>query len=275
MHLARFTEEGLRQQRMALTALLHDRAQAAADRDTFRGGQLDKLTSARSDKAQRLARDEAVHAALLKRKVGWCRYSEDACTTDTSGCHSRPAFGHWGCKLHLAFTTLGVCVQRSIGPRNACPHLASRTTGTISAWYCTHLQEEIEREELRVELALSEKARRKKLEELHHAALDVHGGIDAFEINMKRLVRGDTGEGEEVLAPPAGRTPLEHMELMKSRAAATVKLLEDTAAYMRGVKDARADDIASKREREVGGEATVAACRRAMAAALGAEVVAC
>ncbi len=46
-----------------------------------------------------------------------------------------------------------------------------------------------------MELALSEKARRRKLEELHHAALDVHGGIDAFEINMKRLVRGDQGEG--------------------------------------------------------------------------------
>lgn len=111
----------------------------------------------------------------------------------------------------------------------------------------------MEREELRVELALSEKARRRKLEELHHAALDVHGGIDAFEINMKRLVRGDQGqEGEEVVAPPAGRTPLEHMEQLKSRAAATAKLLEDTAAYMRGVKDARADEVASKREREVG-----------------------
>jgi hypothetical protein len=40
-----------------------------------------------------------------------------------------------------------------------------------------------------VELALSEKARRKKLEELSHASLDVSHGIDAFEINMKRLVK--------------------------------------------------------------------------------------
>lgn len=58
------------------------------------------------------------------------------------------------------------------------------------------LQEDIEREELRVELALSEKAHRRRLEELHHASLDVNGGIDAFEINMKRLVRGDAAEGE-------------------------------------------------------------------------------
>ncbi|KAG2442556.1 hypothetical protein HXX76_002642 [Chlamydomonas incerta] len=179
MALAKFTEEGIRQQREALAGLLRDRAQHTAQRDTFRATQMDKLGSARGDKSQRLERDEAVHAALLKRK------------------------------------------------------------------------EEMEREELRVELALSEKARRRKLEELHHAALDVHGGIDAFEINMKRLVRGEQGqEGEEVVAPPAGRTPLEHMEQLKSRAAATAKLLEDTAAYMRGVKDARADEVASKRERE-------------------------
>ncbi|GLC51118.1 hypothetical protein PLESTB_000467700 [Pleodorina starrii] len=178
IHLSKFADEGLRQQREALATLLRERAQQAAQRDTFRAGQMEKMGSARSDKAQKLSRDDAVHAALLKRK------------------------------------------------------------------------EEMEREELRVELALSEKARRKKLEELHHAALDVHGGIDAFEINMKRLVRGDTGEGEEVLAPPAGKTPMEHMEQMKSRAAATAKLLEDTAAYMRGVKEARAEDIASKRERE-------------------------
>ncbi|GIL73035.1 hypothetical protein Vretimale_4669 [Volvox reticuliferus] len=178
IHLSKFADEGLRQQREALAALFRERAQHTAQRDTFRATQIDKMGSARSDKAQKLARDDAVHAALLKRK------------------------------------------------------------------------EEMEREELRVELALSEKARRKKLEELHHAALDVHGGIDAFEINMKRLVRGDQGEGEEVLAPPAGKTPIEHMEQMKSRAAATAKLLEDTAAYMRGVKEARAEDIASKRERE-------------------------
>ncbi|KAG2448325.1 hypothetical protein HYH02_006909 [Chlamydomonas schloesseri] len=179
MALSKYTEEGIRQQREVLAGLLRDRAQHTAQRDTFRATQIDKLSSARSDKAQRLERDEAVHAALLKRK------------------------------------------------------------------------EEMEREELRVELALSEKARRKNLEALHHAALDVHGGIDAFEINMKRLVRGEQGqEGEEVVAPPAGRTPLEHMEQMKSRAAATAKLLEDTAAYMRGVKDARADEVASKRERE-------------------------
>lgn len=51
--------------------------------------------------------------------------------------------------------------------------------------------------------------------------------------------------------------------MMKTRAAATAKLLEDTAAYMRGVKEARSEDIASKREREVGASVT-GWCQRAV-----------
>ena len=51
------------------------------------------------------------------------------------------------------------------------------------------MQDDVEKEELRVELALSEKARRKRLEELSHASLEVNNGIDAFEINMKRLIK--------------------------------------------------------------------------------------
>lgn len=178
MHLAQYTAEGQRQNQAVLAGMLKERSQKLGERSMFRATQLGKLSSARSDKTQKLLRDDAVHASLVKRK------------------------------------------------------------------------EDIEREELRVELALAEKARRKKLEELQHSSRDVNAGIDAFEVNMKRLVRGDQAEGEEALAPPAGKSPLEHMEKVKSRAVATAKLLEDTAAYMRSVKDARADDVAAKRERE-------------------------
>lgn len=52
-------------------------------------------------------------------------------------------------------------------------------------------KEEVEKEELRVELALAETHKQKRLEELHHAALDVTHGIDTFEINMKRLLKGE------------------------------------------------------------------------------------
>jgi hypothetical protein len=51
-------------------------------------------------------------------------------------------------------------------------------------------KEEVEREELRVELALAEAARRRKGELGLLAAQDVAHGIDTFEINMKRLLKG-------------------------------------------------------------------------------------
>jgi len=37
----------------------------------------------------------------------------------------------------------------------------------------------------------AETHKHKRLEELHHAALDVTHGIDTFEINMKRLLKGE------------------------------------------------------------------------------------
>lgn len=52
-------------------------------------------------------------------------------------------------------------------------------------------KDEVEKEELRVELALAEGKKQRRLEELHHAALDVTHGIDTFEINMKRLLKGE------------------------------------------------------------------------------------
>jgi hypothetical protein len=95
-------------------------------------------------------------------------------------------------------------------------------------------QEDLEREELRVELALSEKARRRKLEELNHASLDVNHGIDAFEINMKRLVKGDAG-GDDGTLMPGGTgalqgSPMEHMNKMRGQALPPSKMLEGSEA---------------------------------------------
>lgn len=115
-------------------------------------------------------------------------------------------------------------------------------------------QEDLEREELRVELALSEKARRRKLEELNHASLDVNHGIDAFEINMKRLVKGDAG-GDDGTLMPGGTgalqgSPMEHMNKMRGQAVPPSKMLEGSAAYTAAVAAQRAEDVATKRERE-------------------------
>lgn len=112
-------------------------------------------------------------------------------------------------------------------------------------------------QELRVELALSEKARRKKLEELSHASLDVSLGIDAFEINLKRLVKVE-GSAEEGVAVPASAgatgalqgSPLEHMTKMRGMSMPVGKMLEGSQGYLAGVKAQRAEDVATKRERE-------------------------
>lgn len=70
IHLSKFADEGLRQQREALATLLRERSQRRAQHDSLRATQMDKMSSSRGDKAQKLARDDAVHAALLKCKVG-------------------------------------------------------------------------------------------------------------------------------------------------------------------------------------------------------------
>eukprot|EP00798_Chlamydomonas_sp_ICE-L_P003482 gene3482-13544_t len=95
---------------------------------------------------------------------------------------------------------------------------------------------DVEREELRVEMALSEKARRMRLEELSHASLDVNRGIDAFEINMKRLVKM-TNDDDTKLVPATTHNPMELMVQLRSQAPPTSKLLEDSVQYMSTVKE--------------------------------------
>ena len=93
--------------------------------------------------------------------------------------------------------------------------------------------------------------RRRKLEGLQHASLDVTHGIDTFEINLKRLVKGE-GDGEDVLgASSTTRNPLEHINRVRSMATSTGQLLEDSQLYMAGVKAQRQEDLANKKEREV------------------------
>mmetsp|Transcript_35241 Transcript_35241/g.78424 ORF Transcript_35241/g.78424 Transcript_35241/m.78424 type:complete len:1824 (+) Transcript_35241:146-5617(+) len=182
MHLRKFTEEQYKQERRANRGLSEEQAQYKAQQAAFRKSLQTTMSAGRTEKSKKLQHDDAVHAAILKRK------------------------------------------------------------------------EEIEREELRVELALSEKSQRKKLEELNHASLDVAHGIDAFEINMKRLVKGDSGDDQYVPPPPgavgATTSPMEHMNHMRTLATSPAQMLEGTAAYMAGVKAQRGEDLATKKERE-------------------------
>jgi hypothetical protein len=57
-------------------------------------------------------------------------------------------------------------------------------------------------------------------------------------------------DGDNTLKPATTHTPLEHHAKMRAMATSTQRLLEETAGYMSGVRAQRADDIATKRERE-------------------------
>ncbi len=64
-------------------------------------------------------------------------------------------------------------------------------------------KEEVEKEEQRVELALAEAARRRKAGHVQRTAHDVALSIDTFEVNMKRLLKGEEAAGGHRAGPPA------------------------------------------------------------------------
>jgi hypothetical protein len=69
MHLKPYFDEGSRQAAEAADALLESRHAKTASQAGFRGSIRDTMARSRQEKSTKLERDEAVHAALLKRKV--------------------------------------------------------------------------------------------------------------------------------------------------------------------------------------------------------------
>ena len=183
LHLRKFMEAQYKLERRAASATEQEKMLSESQKSAFRSTLKSNLETQRSEKSKKLDADKAVHAALMKHKVG------------------------------------------------------------------------VEKEELRVELALSEKSRRRKLEELEHASLNVSDGIDTFEINLKRLVKADAGDSgapayHSTQEEDTHSTPLDHINKLRGMSIPTSKLLEGTQAYVAGVKTQRAEDVASKRERE-------------------------
>lgn len=69
LHLKQFTDEGSRQAAAAAEAAAAAAAAHAAGRSAFRDGLKTKMAVGRTDKAVKLERDEAVHAAILRHQV--------------------------------------------------------------------------------------------------------------------------------------------------------------------------------------------------------------
>ncbi len=70
MHLKRFADEGAAQAAAAAEALAQERAAKKAAQGSFRQDVRHVMESTHTERVAKLQRDEAVHAALLKRKVG-------------------------------------------------------------------------------------------------------------------------------------------------------------------------------------------------------------
>lgn len=121
-------------------------------------------------------------------------------------------------------------------------------------------QQDAERRELAVELALGERAQRKKLTDRLAASQEVLNGIEAFEINMKRSAAGEEGgagggEGEEdsgaAAAAATTRSPLEQMTKIMSMAPSPGSFAEKTAAYVSSIQSAQSEEVAARKDREV------------------------
>lgn len=69
LHLKRFADEGGRQAAAAAEGAAAAAAAHAAGRSAFRDGLTSKMAAGRTDKATKLQRDEAVHAAILRHQV--------------------------------------------------------------------------------------------------------------------------------------------------------------------------------------------------------------
>jgi hypothetical protein len=132
------------------------------------------------------------------------------------------------------------------------------------------LQNDIEREELRVERALQEATRMRKADQVRSAAAEAAAGIDAFEMTLKRICgdegSGSTGDSQNAVgaglagAPGAAEaqqgsscsSPMDTLNRLKGLAPALDKLQQDSGSYLAAIKSQRKEDLLIRREREVG-----------------------
>jgi hypothetical protein len=147
-------------------------------------------------------------------------------------------------------------------------------------------QDDLERQELRVELALSELSRQRKADRRGAAAAEAAAGIDAFEMTLKRLGGGAAGggasaapgEGVYRLSPPCvllnrlkslmrtpschthagalahpqqGEAPMATLGRIREFAPTVAKLADSREAYLGTIKARRQEEAAGRKEREV------------------------
>lgn len=118
----------------------------------------------------------------------------------------------------------------------------------------------MEREELRVEMALAEGSRLRRLDQRTAAAREAASGIDAFELTLKRVCGGAaSGGGGGADAAPSGgdaaqqqEGPMATLGRLRAFAPAARELAEQGAGYLEAIRARRRDEQEARKEREVG-----------------------
>ena len=115
---------------------------------------------------------------------------------------------------------------------------------------------EVERAELRFELAVQEKRERKSRSGNTLAAHDVVSGIDEFEKTLARLgadskpASGGEDGDVPVIAPQTDESPMVHLQTLKTMLPHPKAMEEEARLYLRKVSEKKAEEVYARKERE-------------------------
>jgi hypothetical protein len=161
------------------------------------------------------------------------------------------------------------------------------------------LQDDVERQELRVEMALAELSSHRQQDQRRAAAVDAAAGIDAFEMTLKRLgasagsntagVSWQKARTEQVSqmvvlsaeacksqlnvlyclcaaacaeapGPAVGESPMATLGRIRSFAPTAAKLADSKEEYLSVIKARRQEEAAARKEREVRQQGRTGGC---------------
>ena len=110
---------------------------------------------------------------------------------------------------------------------------------------------ERERRDLRLELAMREKARRTRALDSDTAAQDMASGIDTFEDSLRRIQDAvDVPVDEALLSKTATESPHEFLQSLAGRVPRSLEMQKESEQYMTKVKERRIEDTLARKERD-------------------------
>lgn len=106
----------------------------------------------------------------------------------------------------------------------------------------------MERTDLRVEHTLAETNAARRVVARSAAAAEAAAGINAFEINLRRVAQGGE-DGDADALPPIGKTPYDHMARIKQFLPQQARLQKEGEAYMERLHATHASNVQAGKER--------------------------